>query len=364
MTNNERDNKQSDSTARRAQIGAEADYWLVRINEGPLEPDEARAFNDWLAADPEHERQYRFGQMAMREVPLMRGEQDLDALMRPTFYERTTNALYEAGQWAKEQFNRKTVRVVSGFTAVSVALLFIFVIFQPSLAPEQTRIADAASSSIPQHKTEVAEIRDVTLPDGSVVTLGAASGLKVQFTSNERRVVLSEGEAFFDVEKDPSRPFIVVADNMLVRVLGTKFDVCLGGEAVDVAVLEGRVEVIQPEDVSGLIVDRDVKHVLTAGQKVAAVKHGRVRPVEVIEANDVAAWRRGELIWVDTPVRHIIADLNRYSASRVILAQDEIGDIEYTLALQADDVPRGVRLLAASLGLDAKEGANGEIVLQ
>ena len=363
MTNNDRHNEQSDRSAPKPDVGAEADRWLARINDGPLTSDEARAFNDWLTADPEHERQYRFGQMAMREVPLMRGARDLDALMRPTLYERITNALYDACQWAQERFSAPMVRVACGLAAGAAVLLAFFAV-QPLPGPEATQVADAPSPATPQYETEVAEIRDVTLPDGSIVTLGAASGLEVQFTSNERRIVLSEGEAFFDVAKDPGRPFIVVADTTLVRVLGTKFDICLGGTAVDVAVLEGRVEIIQPEDDSSVIRDRDIKHVLTAGQKVAAVQHGRVQPVEAIKAENVAAWRRGELIWIDTPVRHIIADLNRYSTSRVVLAKSDIGDIEYTLALQADDVPRGIQLLAAALGLDVVEDANGSIVLR
>lgn len=364
MTNNNRHNKQSDRVAPKPDVGAEADRWLARINDGPLTPDEARAFNDWLMADPEHERQYQFGQTAMREVPLMRGARDLDALMRPTLYERVTNALYDAGRWAQERFSGHMVRIPAGLAAASAALLLLFFAVQPSPGPEATQVADAPSPATRQYETEVAEIRDVTLPDGSIVTLGAASGLEIQFTPKERRIVLSEGEAFFDVAKDPGRPFIVVADTTMVRVLGTKFDICLGGTAVDVAVLEGRVEIIQPEDDSSVIRDRDIKHVLTAGQKVAAVHHGRVQPVEAIKAENVAAWRRGELIWIDTPVRHIIADLNRYSTSRVVLDNSDIGDIEYTLALQADDVPRGIRLLAGALGLDAVEDTNGSIVLR
>lgn len=364
MTNKDIHYQHSGGEKSKVQIGAEADRWLARINEGPLPADEARAFNDWLAADPEHERQYRFGQMAMREAPLMRGESDLDALMRPTLYERVANFVYEAGHWVQEQISGQMIRITSGLAAASAMLLVFFFVFQPSLTPRETQIIDAAPPTASQYETRIAEIRDVTLPDGTVVTLGAASGLDVQFTSSERRVVLSEGEVFFDVEKDPERPFIVVADNTLVRVLGTKFDVNLGAEAIDVAVLEGRVEVIRPKDNSGVIRDSDVKHVLTAGQKVAAAKQGRVRPVAAIEAENVAAWRRGELIWVDTPVRDIIADLNRYSTSKIILAKNNTGDLEYTLALQADDVPRGVRLLAASLGLDARESANGDIVLR
>ncbi|WP_165793725.1 FecR family protein [Hyphococcus luteus] len=345
-------------------IGAEADSWHARINEGPLTPDEARAFNEWLAADPEHERQYRCGQMALREVLLMRGERDLEDLMRPTVYERINSALYDAGQWLQTQSAGRIARAGFVTAAVSSILLVSFFAVQLGFGPEQMRISAPASPAEPLYETKIAEIRDVTLSDGSIVTLGAASGVDVLFTQNERRVVLSEGEAFFQVEKDPDRPFIVVADNMLVRVLGTKFDVNLGAKAVGISVLEGRVEVIRPEGDSGVMRDSDIKHVLTAGQKVAAAKQGRVQPVETVDVENVAAWRRGELVWVDTPVRDIIADLNRYSPSKIVLANSEIGDLGYTLALQADDVSRGVRLLASSLGLEAKERPNGDIVLR
>lgn len=368
MTNKDSEIQSLNTEPVQEKINSKADHWLARINEGPLSPDEARAFNDWLAADPEHERQYRFGQMAMREVLLMRGESDLHELMRPTFYERMTNALYEAEQYLKAKVggHKIGIGIGTGLAALSAALVLIFVTLQPPLEQEEVHVAETTrpAPATPQHETSIAEIRDVALPDGSVVTVGAASALDVVFTPNERRVVLSEGEAFFDVAKDPDRPFIVVADNTLIRVLGTKFDVNLGAEGVDVAVLEGRVEVIRPEGDSHVIRDDDIKHILTAGQKVVAMNEGPVRPVAPIEPENVAAWRRGELIWVDTPVHDIIADLNRYSTSTIILTQPDLGDLEYTLALPADDVSRGVRLLAASLGLDAKESATGEIELK
>lgn len=342
-------------------IGAEADAWLARFNTGMLSGEEARAFNQWLAADPEHERVFRLGQEAMRNAQLMRGEADFEALMRPSWYERLHGALYELTLVARRWSRSLPVLAATGALAATSAGLFVYL--QSAPAPELPA-AEIVTAARPMYETGKAEIREIVLQDGSVITLGAASALDVAFTATERRVTLSAGEAFFDVREDAARPFMVVADNTLVRVLGTKFDVNLGEGAVDIAVLEGRVEVIRPEGALDAIRDADVKHVLTAGQKVAASKTGRVQPVETVESENVAAWRRGELIWVDKPVREIIADLNRYSDAPIRLSDPALADQEYTLAIRADDLTGGVETLAAALGVTVHAGSDGGVDLR
>lgn len=349
-----------DPQTARDEMGAEADAWLARFNSGMLSGDQARAFNAWLAADPEHERVFRAGQEAMRNVSLMRGEPDLAEMMRPSLYERFHEAFYELRR--NRSLRMGLFGAVSLLTAVAGGAAALFVYFQPGA--QSGAYAPQIVEAPPAYETQVAEIRDVVLPDGSTITLGAASSVDVRFSGTERRVVLSSGEAFFDVTKDPDRPFVVAAGNTLVRVLGTKFDINLGDEAVDIAVLEGRVEVIRPLTPSRKIRDEDVKHVLIAGQKVAAPRIGRVEPVLAIEAENVAAWRRGELIWVDQPVRNILEDLNRYSPSRIELADPSLAHQEYTLAIRADDIPGGLDTLAAALGVEVETRADGSRVLR
>ena len=65
----------------------------------------------------------------------------------------------------------------------------------------------------------------------------------VLFTDTERRVRLERGEAFFQVTKDPRRPFVVEVGGVTVRAIGTAFNVRLGGGELDVLVAEGKVEV-------------------------------------------------------------------------------------------------------------------------
>ncbi|HAE27402.1 MAG TPA: hypothetical protein DCG58_09600 [Hyphomonas adhaerens] len=342
-------------------IEEEAAAWHARLNTGMLSGQEARAFNEWLADDPEHERIFRKGQEAMRNVSLMQGEADLADLMRPTPYQRISNSLYAARLWLARRVRSGRIYPFAAVAAACFALAFALLGTKTTVKPEAP-VTVAAEQ--PLFETATAEIRTIALPDGSTVTLGASSGLDVRFSDHERRVVLSEGEAFFEVEKDPARPFIVAAGGTLVRVRGTKFDVNLGAGQVDVAVLEGRVEVIRPENRNADIRDIDIKHVLTAGQKVATPASGQIEPVKTVEAGSVAAWRRGELIWSDEPVRDIIVDLNRYSENPIVLADASLGDLEYTLVIQADEVRAGVQLLAASLGLQINEAPDGGLILE
>lgn len=342
---------------------AEAAEWIGRLNLGPLPAGEAEAFRDWLGAHPENERQMRLGQAAMRDVLLLRGAGDLADLMRPSPAERLGGLLFGAGTRLRRLAGAVWSPPGAG-ALVSIAAAAAILVFLALPADNEIVSEQFVEAAAPAHATGTAEIRDLALPDGSRVTLGAASALDVRFTHAERRVVLVQGEAFFEVEPDPSRPFLVEADNTLVRVVGTKFDINLGAHAVDVAVLEGKVEVIRQDAPGPVIRDSDIKHILTAGQRVGAAKTGPVRPVESVDVESVAAWRRGQLIWIERPVAEIIADLNRYSEAPIRLADPSLGALEYNFALQAGDVPAGLALLAASLELEVHHAPDGAITLR
>jgi len=93
--------------------------------------------------------------------------------------------------------------------------------------------------------TRLGEIRRVPLADGSLVAINTKTALEVAMKPKSRRVLLKEGEAWFQVAKDPERPFVVAAGPVRVRAVGTAFSVRRGDEAgagVDVMVTEGVVE--------------------------------------------------------------------------------------------------------------------------
>ena len=92
---------------------------------------------------------------------------------------------------------------------------------------------------------------NITLVDGTNVWLNARTSLSypVKFGKNNRQVVL-DGEAYFDVTKDKSKPFIVQTDNYNVEVLGTKFDVNAYSETgeFETTLMSGSVKVASASD--------------------------------------------------------------------------------------------------------------------
>lgn len=97
--------------------------------------------------------------------------------------------------------------------------------------------------------TPAGQRAQLILQDGTEVWLNAKSKLvyPAQFTGEERRVIV-EGEAFFDVAKDPSKPFIVSAQDIDMKVLGTQFNVYCYPDAgyIQTSLLEGSVRVFFP----------------------------------------------------------------------------------------------------------------------
>ena len=351
MTKRDRDTKFS---LEDTEMSKQADRWARAIARGELSAEEAREFNQWISANPAHERRFQAAKQFQRELQNVARTSEYASWIAPA--QQTDQQRSRFSIWPKLNWMYRPTGLAALAASFTIAIAS-FVVFSTPATNTHIELA-------PPIQTQTAELRELQLPDGSVVTIGAASSVTVAFTESERRVALTEGEAFFDVKKDPTRPFIVEADKTLVRVLGTKFDVSLGTGAIDVAVSEGRVEVIQPEAVDSEIQVEDIKHVLVAGQRVSAPKQGAVRPVRPIDVEDVASWRRGELKWVDTPMRDIISDLNRYSDYQVRLDADELADLEYTLAVQADQIDEAVRLIAVSLELEVNERANGDLVLR
>jgi transmembrane sensor len=97
-------------------------------------------------------------------------------------------------------------------------------------------------------KTQIAQSREITLPDGSLVTLNAGSRLTYPRNfGKESRLVGLKGEAFFEVKKNPAKPFIIQLEGAEIKVLGTSFNVkaYANMEKIEVTVKEGKVSLYE-----------------------------------------------------------------------------------------------------------------------
>lgn len=167
------------------------------------------------------------------------------------------------------------------------------------------------------------------LPDGSVVELGARSRIATRYSEAERRVVIQEGEAFFDVAHDPGRPFVVQVGDLSIIAVGTAFNVRSGAGRVVVTVTEGRVRLARA---AAPATDAPPTPVVEAGAGEQAVFAATAGTLEVARADPAVAtaWREGVLKFVHEPLDAVVANLNRYSSREIVLDDPRLAQLRYT----------------------------------
>lgn len=306
-------------------IDRAAGEWLVRIEEEGLDASAERDFDRWLADDPRHKATYDAIRQTWSDIAGMEG---LAALTSVT--DRSAPVTRRIG-W------RGAVGV-----AVAASLVLGLFFFR-------------AASPEPQYRTELAEMRTVALPDGSSVTLGARSSIALAFKADERRVILSSGEALFDVVHDAKRPFVVDAGSSVIRDIGTRFNVNRTTSSVRIGVLEGRVEVRRTDAATVAPV------MLGRGQGAQIVQtRSPSGPIVVTTQEAPGAWRDGRLVFDNVRLADLSADVNRYYAPGVTLGTAAVGDLRVTAAFRTSEIPAFMGALGATLPVRTERSPDGE----
>ena len=189
--------------------------------------------------------------------------------------------------------------------------------------------------------TGTAETLEIKLPDGSQIQLAPESKLDVAFTDTERNVHLIQGHGFFNIAKNPSKPFNVHVRDTEVTVLGTAFDVGLHETNTHVFVKEGVVSVkplsyLERETLSvgdGLFISTDGK-----------VLQRRISP------DYISSWREYRLIVNDRPASEVIDTIKRYQKGIVIVAARDLANQPVTGVYQLNNPSAALSAVARSIG--------------
>jgi transmembrane sensor len=191
------------------------------------------------------------------------------------------------------------------------------------------------------------------------VTLNTASEVRIDLTKEARRVEIDRGEAFFDVAKDPTRPFIVFAGDKRITAVGTRFAVRrdAGGD-VRVTVTEGAVRF---ESTQALRVDvaggpaREPRVLLRAGT-IARATHGSllVQKDAAQEAENSLSWRSGYLIFDDTALADAVAEFNRYTDEPIRIEDPAVAAIRISGKFRSDSADVFLRLLHDGYSIDSR----------
>ncbi len=285
-----------------------AGEWLLVLRERPEDPALQASFAAWLAADPAHAEDWRQVERTYDLLGLALGP--------------------DAGRAAAPRTSWRSRAAAAWLPLAGVAALAAFIVLQggwPGAARHD-------------YATATGELLTVDLEDGSRVHLAPQAAIDVDFSGAERRVGLAHGAAFFEIARDPGRPFQVAGSHAAVTVTGTAFEVHERAAATSVAVREGAVRLLPRGGGAEL---------LGAGDWVE-VSAGRELARGHMPADHVAAWLDGELIVDERPLGAVVDDIRPYFQGYVLLYGDGLEAQPLTGLYRLSDAENALRAVAAA----------------
>jgi transmembrane sensor len=252
---------------------------------------------------------------------------------------------------------RRRRRLATG-AAVACAGVFGLLLWSPSLVSPPT----AASSAPTPREAVVSLPARRHLSDGSTVELRPGAEISVDFSPTARRIVLLRGVAHFHVAKTAARPFVVAANGVDVRAVGTAFSVELAETAVEVVVTEGTVALDQTgarspggeAPASGAVPAATPQQVM-AGQHVtiplAATAAPSVRAISTEEMGQRMAWRVPRLEFSGTPLAEVVMLFRRHGGVNLTIGDASLEQVRVSGILRATNSAALFELLAADHGI-------------
>lgn len=228
------------------------------------------------------------------------------------------NVVGKSGQKEKQtvldKFPFLKVAAAIGFVAMTSLGIYLYsasTVDQPTASSELIKTNDRDSF--------------VRLPDGSTVVLNEKSSLTFpnSFEGSSTREVYLEGEAFFDIKHNPSKPFIVRSGNVVTTVLGTAFNIKAfpSDQEVVVTVTRGKVEVSADKKVLGVI-SRD--------QQITVNKNAVATSQQVVNSQETIAWMERDIFFDDVTMEQAMLELENRFDVKINLLNDQIKDCRFT----------------------------------
>ena len=312
------------------QIEDEVARWLVKRDSGNWSDGDQAALSQWLDAS------------TARVVAFVRLEAAWKRLQRLQSLGAGTPAgvIPSPDEWQLSPvFDRNAVRPVTRHPWLKYGIAAAVAVVACVISA-RVWLFDGAVYSTP-----VGGVASVPMIDGSKITLNTDSRIRVDVSGSERHVRLEQGEAFFQVAKDPTRPFVVTAGDRRVIAVGTAFSVRRDADdSIRVAVTEGTVRVEQQTSLMGRKPNGDM--LLPAGN-IALTRSDQVmlqqKPVPAVE--EAVSWRTGFVVFHETALTEVVAELNRYNTRKIVLEDASLATIRLSGRFEPTQYQAFVRLL-------------------
>jgi transmembrane sensor len=308
----------------------EAASWIARLRSDSVSDQDRQNFALWLAASPDHG-------LAMDNMldlwddlavtrHLQQGSADIVPLASP-----------HRRRW-----------MGAGLAAAACALFALVITPPPGIDDEALR-----------YQTRKGEQLQIDLADGTRISLNTNSSLSVHLSEDLRHVTLHRGEAFFQVERDVTLPFVVNIGAAEVRVMGTAFNIHRREHQSDITVTEGVVRVTELGNPGNRAPSTEL---LYANQFISASDAGLARPT-LIDSATTIAWREGKLVADGMALAMLVEEIARYHDVKIIIAEPDLAQRTVSGVFQLDKPDIILQALEHSFGIYSMELEDTSILL-
>lgn len=316
-------------------ISDRAAAWVARMDREGHDPAVRAELKAWLAGDDRRRGAY------------FRAKAAWNMLDRASVLGAGGLQSYEVAAAGGPWFSRRRLLWGGGAAAAAAALVVGVTGLDLFAVPDQ------------QIQTAVGEIRRVPLSDGSLAAVNTQTSLDVTMKPELRQIALKSGEAWFQVAKDRSRPFVVEVGDLRVRAVGTAFGVRQTAGGVDVQVTEGVVEMWRVGD------EGNIRRVAAGSRAFVAPDKAIVPVVAANEEIDKAlAWRTGQLVFDGDTVAEAVAEFNRYNVRKIEVTGATLGGKKMIGRFRTNEPDAFARAAATLLNAEVKIGSDRIVLSQ
>ncbi len=194
-------------------------------------------------------------------------------------------------------------------------------------------------------------VSQMVLPDNTVVYLNSGSELKYQLNQKNKREVYLEGEAWFDVEKDKTKEFIVHTDYYDVIVMGTQFNVKAYAEdkLVTTTLEEGMVRITSSEKLK-----INNARILKPGEQLVYDKDTNGLELKKVDTRIFTSWRENKLIFIDMSLENLIVLLERKYGVKIHVDDSSLLDLHYDGTIRNETITEVMDIIQKTLPVKYK----------
>src|SRR5260221_4589808 len=331
----------------RADIDEEAAVWIWRMDSAVAAAEDRQAFEAWLRRDPRHPRA---AAVLSTVWSALDGVAEHRREVYPAHFTNPAKlpVLHHPPRW--------WFAAAATLAAVAAGAIWL-----------------QQGSELQTLATAVGQQRNVTLADGSIVTLNTNTILETDIERHSREIYLRKGEAHFQVAHDRSPPLLVHAGDAVVRAVGTAFEVrVLTDQHVDVVVNEGSVEVqataLLPASPDPCARSRragaTTVRALNAGERLStASRDYAVTPITAQQLSSELAWREGAIIFDGEPLSEAIAEIERYTDARIVVSDPEIARLRVGGRFRTGDMQEFFDALQTALPVSIRHTDGGLVFI-